>query len=159
MWPNCQRWAFRNSTAHADVPMKSTTGKQERKARPRIKLEKKSKKCASAETESSRLTSMPRRARITPGAVPSSGFRKSTGKHTTRHINFTESLAYPRINLAHVWGWVGHQSQTPLTNPFAHIWHINLTWGTRGGRKVRFWVASVKMNGCGKRVGNWRGNV
>ena len=37
--------------AHADKSMKSMIGKQERKARPRINLEKEGKKCASAVTE------------------------------------------------------------------------------------------------------------
>ena len=51
-------------------------GKQERKARPRINLEKEGKKCASAETESVW------KSRLTPGAVPTCGFLKPTGNHT-----------------------------------------------------------------------------
>ena len=64
--------------------MKNMTGKQERKAGPRINLEKEGKKRASAETESVWSITMPRLARITPGAVPTCGFRKSTGKSHLR---------------------------------------------------------------------------
>ena len=38
--------------AHADMSMKNMAGKQERKAKPRINLEKEDRKCASAVTES-----------------------------------------------------------------------------------------------------------
>ena len=50
--------------------MKNMTGKQERKGRPKIILEKEGKKRASAETKSVWNLTMPRLARITPGAVP-----------------------------------------------------------------------------------------
>ena len=83
--------AYPSYTERALVSMKNMTGKQERKARPRIILGQEGKKRASAGVKPIWILTMPRLARITPVAVPTCGFRKSTGTHTDTCIHMVVS--------------------------------------------------------------------